>query len=174
MGSIGTRIATITFLLNSKAASYLNREDPRKKFRDGKDIVFLLDCMAGKNIRLGEKAAKQCNWLFNPRFWTTFTAEFPRQESKLTAIGFGPYSTAGNTGRSSLEGSSGRQSNSGWSITSSLGGGSGRNSNSSQRSRSSLGVCSGHQSGSVRISSGTSNTSAVSRVSSIWSDSSSY
>ncbi|UNI23912.1 hypothetical protein JDV02_009703 [Purpureocillium takamizusanense] len=73
----GTRIATLVFMLNSKAHAWQNRDSDReaKRERDARDIVFCLKLLRAQQ---GEPVdPKRLNWVYNKNFWNPFLAAFP-------------------------------------------------------------------------------------------------
>ncbi|OAQ91330.1 hypothetical protein VFPFJ_03070 [Purpureocillium lilacinum] len=74
----GTRVATLAFLLNSKAHAWQTRvpfesDYEQKRGKDARDIAFCLRLLKGQtNID-----PKRLNWVYNNYFWTPFNTAYP-------------------------------------------------------------------------------------------------
>ncbi|KAI9844810.1 MAG: hypothetical protein M1837_005228 [Sclerophora amabilis] len=80
-------VVTITFLLNSKAYSYMTRVGPdmqAKKINDANDILFIAAYMKKTQMRANKNS---CRWVVDYDFWTMFCRDFQGAENTLRALG---------------------------------------------------------------------------------------
>ncbi|KAF1961308.1 hypothetical protein CC80DRAFT_589703 [Byssothecium circinans] len=96
-----------TFLLDSKAYSYMTRVGPdadAKRLIDANDLFFIIDYMKERQIRPDRR---RCRWVLDYDFWTTFTRAFEGAERLLLDLGLQRDATPSDSNRSSRRASSG-------------------------------------------------------------------
>ena len=84
----GARVATMTFLLNSKAHAWQTRVPfdsgyETKKEKDAQDIAFCLKSLKGCN----SIDRSRLNWVYYRYFWAPFLAEHRGMEALFKAAG---------------------------------------------------------------------------------------
>ena len=101
------RIMSADFLLNSKAYLFMSRTGPdmqQKKANDAQDIIFLVNLMR-KNNKIPDR--RQCRWVVDYDFWTSFCASYQGAEELFQALGLQkdptPSSSNRGTRNSNLE-----------------------------------------------------------------------
>lgn len=90
----------LTFLLDSKAYSYMTRAGPdaaAKKVSDASDINFIIEYLRRINTRVDPR---QCRWATDYDFWQRFTGDYPSAEARLRNAGLVRDATPNESNRS--------------------------------------------------------------------------
>ncbi|POR37721.1 Uncharacterized protein TPAR_02077 [Tolypocladium paradoxum] len=108
----GTRVATVVFLLNSKAHAWQTRvpfepDYQEKREKDANDIGFCLGLLQGRR----DIGRRRLNWVYSRHFWSPFLAAKPRMEPLFRGAGL----WTDETDFSSDSSVAGRSSRSNWS-----------------------------------------------------------
>jgi hypothetical protein len=98
-------VANMSFLLNSKAYSYMTRIGPdmmEKKGNDAADILFII---ANLNRQRTKVSQQECRWVVDHDFWSTFCPLYEGVEGSFQALGLQKDETPNPSNRASIRSS---------------------------------------------------------------------